>query len=153
MSPPPTLILGLGNPLRGDDGVGVRVAALLNERTLPDEVEVIDGGTQGLGLINLFEGRQRLIIVDAADMNEPPGTFRRFTLAEARLLGSDQHLSVHAPGLRDVLLLAQALEMLPPEVTILGVQPAQVEWDTGLSRQVQAALPALVEAVLKAALA
>jgi hydrogenase maturation protease len=147
-SPPATLVIGLGNLLRGDDGVGVRVAQMLTEQVLPPGVEVIDGGTQGLGIVNLIEGRQRVIVVDAADVGQSPGQFVRFTLDEAHLLGDDQHLSIHAAGLRDALLLAQALKMLPDEVIILGVQPANFDWESTLSPQVEAILPDLIEAVL-----
>lgn len=151
-----TLVLGLGNPLRGDDGVGVRTAQLLAAQALPPGVEVVDGGTQGLGVVNLMEGRQRLIVVDAADVGRAPGQFVRFTLAETRLLGDpdqqdasdDRHLSVHAAGLRDALLLAGALKMLPDEVIIFGVQPATLEWDRTLSPEVEATLPGLIAAVL-----
>ena len=146
--PENTLIIGLGNPLRGDDGVGVRIVKELNERTLPHNVDVVDGGTQGLGLINLMENRQRVILVDAVDIGQAPGDFVRFTLDEVLLPGSDQHLSIHAAGLRDALLLAQTLNKLPPEVIIYGVQPKQFAWDTGLSPEVEASLPGLVAAVL-----
>jgi hydrogenase maturation protease len=147
-SPPATLVIGLGNPLRGDDGVGVRVAQILAEQTLPPGVEVVDGGTQGLGLVNLMEGWQRVILVDAAEVGKGPGQFVRFLLDEAQLLGDDQHVSVHAAGLRDALLLAQALKMLPGEIIIFGVQPANLKWDSALSPQVEATLPDLTEAVL-----
>lgn len=155
-SPHATLIIGLGNPLRGDDGVGVRVAQTLAAEALPPGVEVVDGGTQGLGIVNLMEGRRRVVLVDAADVGRSPGQFIRFTLDEAHLLGdpderdasSDQHLSVHAAGLRDALLLAQALKMLPDEVIIFGVQPANLEWDHALSPEVEATLPGLIAAVL-----
>jgi hydrogenase maturation protease len=147
-SPPATLVIGLGNPLRGDDGVGIRVAQMLAEQTLPFDVEVVDGGTQGLGLINLMEGRQRVILIDAAEIGQSPGQFARFTLDEAHLPGDDQHLSIHAAGLRDALLLAEALGMLPREVIIFGVQPANLEWDSALSAQIEAILPDLSEAVL-----
>ena len=62
------LVLGLGNPLRGDDGIGPRVIEALQDRGLPSGVEVIDGGTGGLGLVNMLSCRQRVIIVDAANM-------------------------------------------------------------------------------------
>ncbi len=146
--PPATLVLGLGNALRGDDGGGVRVALALAARALPDDVQVIDGGTHGLGLVALIQGRQRLIVVDAADVDRSPGEFLRFTPKEARMLGTDQHLSIHAAGLRDALLLAQALKVLPDEVVIFGVQPNNLEWDSDLSPQVEAVLPGLIEAVL-----
>ena len=143
-----TLVIGLGNPLRGDDGVGVCVAQMLTEQVLPPGVEVVDGGTQGLGIVNLMEGWRRVILVDAAAVGKSPGQFVRFTLDEARLPGDDQHLSVHAAGLNDALLLAQALKILPDEVIIFGVQPASLDWDSSLSPQVEATLSALIEAVL-----
>ena len=143
-----TLIIGLGNLLRGDDGVGVRVAQLLARQTLPNDVEVVDGGTQGLGLINLMEGRRRMILVDAADVGKNPGEFVRFTLDKAILKSNDQHLSVHAAGLREALLLAEALKMLPNIVVIFGVQPANLEWTNALSPEVEAILPDLITAVL-----
>jgi hydrogenase maturation protease len=148
-SPPATLVIGLGNPLRGDDGVGVRAAEILATQPLPPSVEVIDGGTSGLGIVNLMEGRRRVVLVDAADLGRFPGEFTRFTLDEARLLGdSDQHLSVHAAGLREALLLAQALKTLPDEVIIFGVQPSSLEWDSALSPQVEETLSNLIVAVL-----
>ncbi len=142
-----TLIIGLGNPLRGDDGIGVRVAQALAKQKLPPGVEVLDGGTQGLGIVNLLEGRQRVIFVDAADVGAAPGQFRRFTLDEARLPGNDHHLSLHNANLRDALLLAQALDMLPSEVIIFGVQPDSLQWKASLSPAVETALPQLLEAI------
>jgi hydrogenase maturation protease len=146
--PPATVVIGLGNPLRGDDGVGVRVVEVLAAQPLPQDVEVVDGGTQGLGIVSLMEGRRRAIVVDAASVGRSPGQFVRFTLDEARLLGDDQPLSVHAAGLGDALLLAQVLGTLPDEVIIFGVQPSRVQWDSSLSPEVEAALPALIAAVL-----
>ena len=137
---PATLVIGLGNLLRGDDGVGVRLAQMLAKQTLPNDVEVVDGGTQGLGLVPLLEGRQRVILVDAADIGQTPGTFRRFTLAEAVLTGDELHLAIHAAGLREALLLAKALKIVPDQVVIFGVQPANIEWHNGLSPPVEAAL-------------
>lgn len=156
-SPSATLIIGLGNPLRGDDGVGVCAAQMLASRPLPRGVEVVDGGTQGLGIVNLMEGRRRVVLVDAADVSKAPGEFARFTLDETRLLDDpterdargDGRLSVHDAGLRDALLLAQALKMLPKEVIIFGVQPARLEWDSSLSPEVEATLPKLIAAVLE----
>jgi hydrogenase maturation protease len=145
--PAATLVLGLGNTLRGDDGVGVRVVEALATRSLPPGVEVVDGGTQGLALVNLMEGRKRVVFVDAADVGRSPGEFIRFSRDEAVFLGNDQHLSAHASGLRDALLLAEALKVMPDEVVIYGVQPANLEWDDALSPELQASLPDLIAAV------
>jgi hydrogenase maturation protease len=145
---PDTLIVGLGNPLRGDDGVGMRVIQTLMAETLPEGVEVVEGGTQGLGLVSLMEGWRRVILVDAANVGQPPGEFVRFTPQEARLLGGDQRLSIHNAGLRDALLLAETLDLLPDEIIIYGMQPANLDWDANLSPQVEATMPELVRAIL-----
>jgi hydrogenase maturation protease len=144
-----TLVVGLGNLLRGDDGIGVRVAQALLARSLPAGVEVVDGGTPGLALVNLLEGRRRAIVVDAANVGRAPGEFVRFTADEVNLLGGDPAISIHDAGLGDALLLARVLGVLPQEVVILGVQPANLDWDQMLSPAVQAALPGLVAAVLE----
>ena len=89
-----------------------------------------------------------LSVVDAAEVGKTPGQFVRFTLDEAELPGDDQHLSVHAAGLREALLLAQALKILPNEVVIFGVQPANLDWDNRLSPEVEAILPDLISAVM-----
>lgn len=143
-----TLVVGLGNPLRGDDGVGVRVVQSLAMQELPVGVELSDGGTRGLELVNLMEGWQRVILVDAANVGKAHGEFVRFGLDEARLLGSHERISVHAAGLQDALLLAQVLGVLPEEVVIYGVQPARLDWDAELSPQVEAAVPEIARCIL-----
>ncbi|MCU0502862.1 MAG: hydrogenase maturation protease [Anaerolineae bacterium] len=92
---PPSLILGLGNPLQADDGVGCRVAEALAGRALPPGVEVMDAGTPGVGLINLLEGRQRAIMVDAAEMGRPAGEVVRFRPEDVVLTGSTERFSLH----------------------------------------------------------
>lgn len=143
-----TLIVGLGNPLRGDDGIGVRAIKSLVTEALPEGVKVVEGGTQGLGLVSLMEGWPRVILVDAANVGQPPGAFVRFTPQEVTLLGGEQRLSIHDAGLRDALLLAETLDLLPDEIIIYGMQPANLNWDDDLSPQVEAAMPALVRAIL-----
>jgi len=145
-----TLIVGLGNPLRRDDGVGVRVAEMLAAQELPDDVEIVAGGTPGLELVNVMEGWPRVILVDAAEIGREPGAFLRFT-PEQVWLAEETFLSVHDAGLREALLLAQVLGVLPPEVVIYGVQPASLDWGEGLSPEVEAALPDLT-AVIRAEL-
>jgi hydrogenase maturation protease len=142
-----TLILGLGNPLLGDEGIGVRAAEELKELQLPEGVEVVEGGTGGLRLIGLMEGYQRVIIVDAADMGQPPGRVVRFTLSEVRFKTVEPPLSLHQIGLGEVLALAEALEVAPAEVIVIGVQPGRVEAGTGLSPEVEGAIPQIITMV------
>ena len=147
----PVLILGLGNPLQGDDGVGCRVAQELEERTLPDDVEVMDGGTPGVGLLNLFQGRQRVIIVDAAEMGLAAGSVVRFRPEDVTLTGSAQRFSLHRSGVADALALASELKLALPEIVVFGVQPERVDWNDSLSPQVQMAVSQVIEAVLNEA--
>jgi len=142
------LILGLGNPLLGDEGIGVRVVEELKGLELPDGVTVVEGGTAGLGLIGLMEGYQRVIIVDAADMGRPPGRVVRFTPSEAQLKTAEAPLSLHEIGLGEVLALAKALEVAPAELVIIGIQPSRVEGGVGLSPEVEGAIPQIIRIIL-----
>ncbi|MCS7282253.1 MAG: hydrogenase maturation protease [Anaerolineae bacterium] len=143
------LILGLGNPLRGDDGVGPRVVAELRRRGLPEGVEAVDGGTLGLDLLYLLEGWDQVIIVDAAILGRNPGEFLRFTPEDAHLVGSLASLSSHSAGLAETLALARALGRALPEIIIYGIQPERMDWEEGLSPAVEAALPRLVKEIRK----
>jgi hydrogenase maturation protease len=144
-----TLILGVGNPLMGDDAVGVLVVQRLQARSdLSPDVTVIDGGTDGLGLIPVMEAYRRVILVDAVQMDQPAGTMRRFTWQDVRLHHNERTLSLHQSGLTDALLLAEALGCLPSEVVIYGVQPQNTGWDQPLSLPVERTLPVLIEALI-----
>ena len=143
-----TLILGVGNPLQGDDGLGVRAAEMLAERELPPGVRVEEIGTPGLGLANWLEAESRVIIVDAIHMGERPGAWRRFGPDEVRLIASGAVLSLHEPGLAEGLALAQALDRLPEEIVFYGIEPAGCEAGREPNPAVSEALLALVEAIL-----
>jgi hydrogenase maturation protease len=143
------LVLGLGNPLRGDDGIGPRVIEALNHRRLPEGMTALDAGTGGLDLLQILEGWERAIIIDAADVGREPGQFARFTPDEARFVKTDDASSFHNAGLAEVLTLAEAVGQSLPELVIFGVQPAKIGWGEGLSEAVEAVLPNLVNAVLE----
>jgi hydrogenase maturation protease len=143
------LVLGLGNPLQADDGVGCRVIEALEGRELPTGVEVLDAGTPGVGLINLLEGRQRAIIVDAAEMGRQPGEVVRFRPEDVTLTGSTDRFSLHRTAVADALALAHALNLALPEIVVFGVQPGYVGWRDELSPEVAAAIPGLVDAILE----
>ncbi|HET7011976.1 MAG TPA: hydrogenase maturation protease [Anaerolineales bacterium] len=142
-----TLVLGLGNPLRGDDGIGGFVLGFLRGLgNLPDSVRLCpaeDGDV--LGPL-MAEPWTRIIVIDAADLGQPPGTWMRLgptALAVARLHGSS-----HRMGLVEALGMAEALGRNPDRLAIFAVQPESTEWRTGLSEAVVLALPGLVNAVL-----
>jgi hydrogenase maturation protease len=143
------LILGLGNPLVGDDGIGPRVIQELRGLELPDTVVTSEGGTAGLGLIGLMEGYQRVIVVDAVDMGQPPGHIATFTPLVARLSTVQAPLSPHQLGVGEAIALAEMLGMGLPELVIVGIQPGQMAMKEGLSQDVEAAVPYVIDAVLR----
>jgi hydrogenase maturation protease len=152
VEPAKTLVLGLGAPLRADDGVGVALIETLRaEGGFGEGVELVDGGTAGLEIVLLLEGRSRVVVVDAADMGLEPGAWRRFTPDEiAPADGAALGGTLHDAGLLEALALAEALGVLPAEVVIFGVQPGSLSWEQGLTPPVRQALPALCEAVREA---
>ena len=147
--PPHTLILALGNPLRGDDGVGLAVLDALRARALPPQVALVDGGTSGLELVLTMQGCQRVIVIDAAEMGSTPGTWRQFTPDDVRLQARDPHLggTLHYAGFAEALVLAEALGLLPPEIIVFGVQPVEIDWRPGLSDPVRAAVEPLAQTI------
>jgi hydrogenase maturation protease len=140
----------LGNPLRGDDGIGAAVITQLERMGLPPSVELLDGGTAGLETVLLMQGYERVIVVDAAEMGKPAGTIVRFTLDEVRLGTRDMYLrgTLHYAGLAEALALAEAMDMMPPELMVIGVQPHEIDWELALSDAVAAAVPSVCQAVL-----
>jgi hydrogenase maturation protease len=143
-----TIVLGLGNALRGDDGVGPAVIEWLDRQELPPGVETIDGGTSGLDIVSILMGRERAIIVDAANVGQAPGRWVRFTPDVAQLISSDVTLSLHSAGFANALALGAALNVLPPTIIIYGVQPQNLDWSAQLSDVVQAAVAEVGRAIL-----
>ena len=148
-----TLILGVGNEALRDEGIGVHVARALAPRDLPEGVQVRDGGTLGYALLGELEGVERLVLVDAMEMHLSPATIVSARLEELRCLTPPDRTSLHGTGLFDALELARALGLLPGDVRIVGVQPAEIGWGFELSPALKRALPAVLDAVLAAALA
>ncbi len=148
----PTLIVGVGNEVLQDEGVGVHVVRALERCGLPEHIGLVNGATDGLALLGRFDGVQRLVLVDAMDMRCAPGTIITVRPDEVRRLHAMERMSLHGMGLLDALDVAAALGLLPPEVYIVGVQPAVVAWGLELSEAVREALPKVVEAVLSVAL-
>jgi hydrogenase maturation protease len=141
------VILGLGNLLLADEGVGVHVAHLLQQRELPSDVEVIDGGTGGFELIAHVRGKARVIIVDCVKLDATPGSVARLTL-EDLALEQPSRFSVHDGGVRELLRHIRALSPAP-DVVIIGVVPSDTDRaGLSLSPAVESALPRIVSAVV-----
>jgi hydrogenase maturation protease len=139
-------VLGVGNPLMGDDGVGVAVIEQLWGEPLPQGVEVVDAGTGGLDLVHLIEESDAALLIDAVEMGAEPGALRWLRPQAVQRDGELYHLSLHETRLGAVLRWLEWLGCQTP-VWILGVQPASVRFGKGLSLPVQRAVPQAVRLV------
>jgi len=116
------LVLGVGNILMQDEGIGVRALEWLLARYASPQVEMIDGGTMGLDLLHYLQGIDHLLILDAIEAGKTPGEMVTITGDEVpAFLG--MKISPHQIGVQDLLATAQLMGYTPPEVMILGVQP------------------------------
>lgn len=120
-------VLGIGNILLQDEGYGVRVIeGLARDYSLPPEVQVLDGGTLGMDLLRFIDGTTHLIVVDAVDGGQEPGTFYHFS-GQAVETYFQEKVSLHELGIKEVLASLEVLGKKVGEVLIIGVQPASLD--------------------------
>jgi hydrogenase maturation protease len=136
------VVLGIGNVLWADEGFGVRCVEALQQRwSLADNVQLVDGGTQGLYLIQHVQEADRLLIFDAIDYGLEPGTLKRIENDEVPRFMGAKKMSLHQTGFQEVLMLAQLTERYPAEVLLIGCQPQELEdYGGSLRPPVRAAL-------------
>ena len=147
VAPATRVVLGLGNTLHTDDGVGPQaVERLRSDPRVPANVSLVEGGTLGLELLPYVWDCSHLLVLDAVDVGRPPGTVIRLSGEELRTLPGKA--SAHQLGVADLLVALRVLADRTPEVVLLGVQPASTEWGTELSAAVATALPALADAAI-----
>lgn len=143
------LIVCLGNPFMGDDGAGVAVARILKKRGLPPGVSLLEGEIDGLTFLERAEGYDKVIVVDAAEMNLEPGEWRAFDAKPGSLKGN-YTLSAHLFGLGEALNLAGKLGLPLPPIRVYGIQPKRIEFTGKL--QITGAVAKAVRAVAQALL-
>jgi hydrogenase maturation protease len=142
------LVLGLGNILLQDEGLGVRAAERLAARyRLPPDVQVMDGGVMGLDLLPHLEGVTHLLITDAVQTGRPPGSLVRLE-GEAIPMALSLKMSMHQVGLQELLALAGFQGNLPEHVVLWGLEPASLEWGLELSTPIATQIDALVDAAV-----
>ncbi len=141
-------VIGLGNPLMGDDGFGlVALERIREEWRLEGDVELADGGTWGMSLLPLIENAERVILLDAIAAGAQPGEI--VVLERDRLpVYLSRKLSPHQVDMKDVLAVAELRGTLPLETVAIGVQPKSVEMGLGLSAEVESAIDRTVETVV-----
>ncbi len=146
--PTPLLVLGLGNLLCGDDGLGAAaVARLEHDWIAPDGAVVLDGGTLGLALLPYLEDAEDVILVDAVSIDEPPGTLVRLT-GEEVAPAVRERLSPHQIGVADLLDGARLHDRYPRRLALLGLVPETIAVAIERSAVVARSLPRLVEEVV-----
>ena len=143
-----TVVLGLGNILHRDDGVGAQVLGRLRaDPRVPADVSLAEGGTLGLELLPYIWDCARLIVIDAVDVGANPGTLVRMSGEELNALPGNS--SVHQLGVSDLLVALRMLAEREPDVVLLGVQPENTDWSPDLSSSIAATVDSLVEATLR----
>jgi hydrogenase maturation protease len=143
-----TVVLGLGNVLHADDGVGPQaIGRLCADSRVPAGVSLVEGGTLGLELLPYVWDCARLIVIDAIDIGEASGTVVRISGEELNSLPGKS--SAHQLGVADLLVALRMLAERRPQVVLLGVQPGSTDWSDELSAPVAAAMDSLVEATIR----
>ena len=144
-----TILIGLGNILMQDEGVGVHVVNAVKERfEIPPELEIVDGGTAGLDLLPFFEGRDRVLLVDAVDFGEEPGFIGELANEAIPARFGKNKASLHHIGLAEVMAIAQMQNILPQEICLIGIQPASLDPGLELTEILQGKFDTLIVRVL-----
>jgi len=143
-----TVVLGVGNILLTDEGVGVHAVEVLRaDYQLPPELTLIDGGTSAMELLEDLEGLDLLIVLDAVRAGRPPATLIRLSGTQVPVFFRAR-LSPHQVGLAEVLATLDLLGHPPGETVVLGIEPVSLDTRLGLTEPVAARLPELVQAVV-----
>jgi len=140
------LVLGVGNVLMRDDGLGPKIVELLRERGNCTGVELVDGGTSPFDVLSAYTGGGKLLVVDAVDGGEEPGAVYRATLQE---IGPVRRggFSLHEVGLVEALMFLELTGTRWDEVVVIGVEPESVSWGEELTETIARVLPKVVDLV------
>ncbi|WP_338466741.1 hydrogenase maturation protease [Novosphingobium sp. ZN18A2] len=141
------LVLGLGNLLQADDGVGIHVIRALESAGLPPSVALRDGGTIGLSLLTDIEDCAALIVVDAMELGQAPGAIGVFHDGEIEVQLGGKKRSAHEVALADLLAAAQLVGRSPEKRVLIGVQPGRIGWGMEAEGAVADAVPQVCEIV------
>ena len=145
---PKTVILGIGNILLCDEGVGVHVANELAKMDLPAHISVVEGGTDGFRLLNVITEADRLIVIDAMKGGAKPGSIYCFDVGEVRNCPSGFKTSVHQIGILEVIDLSGLIGKTP-FTTVIGVEPKSLEMSMELSPEIRDKVPRIIDLVFE----
>lgn len=148
MYKPKIMVMGVGNVLLSDEGLGVQFLNELTSDALPDNVELLEGGTAGLELVHLIQDVEFLIIIDAINAKDEPGAIFRFEPEKLKILPEQFEVSFHQVGILEVLAMANILGNAP-QTLIFGIQPKSLEWGLELSPEVYKVFPKIKDLIFK----
>ena len=141
------VVLGLGNLLFSDEGMGIHaIRRILREGGLPTEVDVVDGNTMGIELLNHVESATHLLIIDAVDISGKGGSLCTLKGKEIPMFQGVK-ISQHQQSFKEILGIALLRRRLPEHLALVGVQPVNLDWGTDLSAQVDAAMEEVLDFV------
>lgn len=145
------LVLGIGNILWADEGFGVRCVETLNAGwAFPSQVQLMDGGTQGLYLLPYVQEADCLLVFDAVDYGDPVGTLREVVGDQVPRFMGAKKMSLHQTGFQEVLMAAELTGKLPAELVLIGVQPVELEdYGGSLRDEVKAQMAPAIEIALR----
>ncbi len=137
----PILVLGIGNPLLSDDGVGLQLLENISKKSnqFSDKIEFMDGGTQGIALLGRIADRKAILFLDAVARGEAPGTVHELTGDEILNYKSENN-SAHESGVPAILQTAMLTGDLPEKVFVIGIEPDELKTYIGLSKKVTQSL-------------
>lgn len=150
----PIIVVGLGNPLMADEGIGTvlvdELSKLAAAGKLPSEtVEYYDGGCGGMYLLHVIADRKKVILIDCCIMGAEPGMIRRFTPEDVASVKKMAHLSLHEVDILNVIELAKQIGQCPDEIVIFGIEPVAIEQQMHLNSVLQNRIPEYLETIEK----
>ncbi len=142
-------VIGIGNPIRSDDGIGIELINRLKARQIPEGVELLDVGTSGMNILHHLKNFNKVMIIDAIRTDGEPGNCMFFTPDEIDKDGSIKTRSTHDANLLEALELSEMLGERPEEVIIMGIIPEDLTIGEGLSSKLKEKLPKIEEELRK----
>jgi len=141
------VIIGIGNLLLMDEGIGIHVINELEKHKLPESVDIYDGGTGGFKLIDLMHDAKRVIFIDAVETGKAPGTITTFQPKDVHSIYPKKRYSLHDTDLLQVIKMTELLDN-SPEIKIVGIQPKTINYDTTLSKELTDSMSDIINTVL-----
>jgi len=142
------VVIGIGNLLLMDEGIGVHTINELEKHDIPESIEIYDGGTGGFKLIDLMHGAARVIFIDAVETGKVPGSVTIFCAEEVRSIYNKKKYSLHDTDLMEIIKMTEMLGN-PPMIEIVGIQPKTINYGTTLSKELTDSMSNIVNSVLK----